>query len=324
MWDTVDPFLFCVHHLDHYPPGNEDMGPAASLAGRNLGQDFTVKDGWRMYHGHKIPGFPVHPHRGFETITIVLKGVVDHADSAGAAGRYGHGDVQWMTAGSGLQHTEMFPLLHQDRDNKLELFQIWLNLPKKNKFVRPFYKMLWAETIPVNFFPDEKGGKTKIRIIAGKSGNMEAPKPAPDSWAADPENKVAIYLIEMEENATWTLPAVHPEVRRTLYFYRGTSVKIAGFEVNNYHLIQVHPNQEIIIESGEGVNYLLLLQGMPISEPVAQYGPFVMNTQAEIHQAIQDYNRTRFGGWPWDRDDQVHARNLGRFAKYEDGTMEKK
>jgi len=111
MWETSDPFLFCAHHKDAFPEGNENMGPAASLAGRNLGQDFTLKDGWRMYHGHQVPGFPEHPHRGFETVTIVLEGWVDHFDSAGASGRYGDGDVQWMTAGSGLQHAEMFPLV---------------------------------------------------------------------------------------------------------------------------------------------------------------------------------------------------------------------
>ena len=129
-WEVKNPFLFCAHHLDHYPAGNENMGPAASLKGRNLGEDFELKDGWRMYHGRTIPGFPEHPHRGFETITIVLKGFVDHSDSWGQAGRYGMGDVQWMTAGSGLQHSEMFPLLNMDGDNPAELFQVWLNLPK--------------------------------------------------------------------------------------------------------------------------------------------------------------------------------------------------
>jgi redox-sensitive bicupin YhaK (pirin superfamily) len=128
-WETSDPFLFCVHHNDHYPAGNDQLGPAASLKGRNLGQDFTARDGWRMYHGETIPGFPAHPHRGFETVTVVLKGLVDHSDSHGASGRYGNGDVQWMTAGAGLQHSEMFPLLDKNNPNPLELFQIWLNLP---------------------------------------------------------------------------------------------------------------------------------------------------------------------------------------------------
>lgn len=104
MWPVQNPFLFFAHHLDRYPAGNENMGPSASLQGRNIGNDFKLKDGWRMYHGATVPGFPVHPHRGFETITVVLKGFVDHSDSHGQAGRYGEGDVQWMTAGSGLQH----------------------------------------------------------------------------------------------------------------------------------------------------------------------------------------------------------------------------
>ena len=98
-WETLDPFLFCVHHEDYFPKGNDDLGPDPShFEGRHMGQDFIVKDGFRMYHGNKVPGFPGHPHRGFETITVVRKGLVDHTDSTGAAGRYGDGDVQWMTA----------------------------------------------------------------------------------------------------------------------------------------------------------------------------------------------------------------------------------
>ena len=109
-WETSDPFLFCVHHEDFYPKGNKELGPDLELLkGRHIGQDFIVKDGFRMYHGTTVPGFPGHPHRGFETITVVRKGLIDHADSTGAAGRYGDGDVQWMTAGKGVQHSEMFP-----------------------------------------------------------------------------------------------------------------------------------------------------------------------------------------------------------------------
>lgn len=132
-WQTQDPFLFCVHHEDLYPKGNKELGPATSLEGRMIGQDFTIKDGWRMYHGSKVPGFPAHPHCGFETVTAVRKGLVDHSDSLGAAGRFGNGDVQWMTAGKGVQHSEMFPLLKEDEENPLELFQIWLNLPRASK-----------------------------------------------------------------------------------------------------------------------------------------------------------------------------------------------
>ncbi len=213
-WETNDPFLFCVHHLDNYPAGNDELGPAASLAGRNLGQDFTTKDGWRMYHGEIVPGFPAHPHRGFETVTVVLKGFVDHSDSHSASGRYGNGDVQWMTAGAGLQHSEMFPLLDKSKPNQLELFQIWLNLPKAKKFSQPYYTMLWAEDIPVITDKDINRKLTEVTVIAGKVANVSAPPPAPDSWANDPTNEVGILLIKMEPNAQWTIPVASLEVNR--------------------------------------------------------------------------------------------------------------
>ena len=93
-WKTADPFLFCVHHDDQYPAGNAQLGPAASLAGRDLGQDFDPGNSWRMYHGQVVPGFPQHPHRGFETVTVVRQGLIDHSDSLGATARFGGGDVQ--------------------------------------------------------------------------------------------------------------------------------------------------------------------------------------------------------------------------------------
>ena len=322
-WETSDPFLFCVHHLDHYPAGNDQMGPAASLAGRNLGQDFTTKDGWRMYHGETIPGFPAHPHRGFETVTVVLKGFVDHSDSHGAAGRYGNGDVQWMTAGAGLQHSEMFPLVNKDKPNPMELFQIWLNLPKANKFADPFYTMLWAEDIPVYKSKDDKGKMTETTVIAGKIGGTSAPEPAPDSWAADPANEVSIWLIKMDAGAKWTIPPASPEVNRSLYFYRGSQLRVAGIDIPSYHSVDLLADEHVIIESGKDEVYLLILQGQPINEPVVQHGPFVMNTAEEIHKAFYDYRNTQFGGWPWPRHDNVHKREQGRFAKYADGREEK-
>ena len=321
-WETQDPFLFCVHHLDNYPAGNDQMGPAASLAGRNLGQDFTKKDGWRMYHGDIVPGFPAHPHRGFETITVVLNGFVDHSDSHGASGRYGNGDVQWMTAGSGLQHAEMFPLLNKDKPNSLELFQIWLNLPKAKKFSRPYYKMLWAEDIPVVSEKDKNGKLTKVIIIAGKIEEENASAPAPDSWANEPENEVGIWLIKMEGNAQWTIPAASLEVNRSLYFYRGTTITIGGVTIESYHSVDLLADQKAIIENGSKDAFLLLLQGKPINETVAQHGPFVMNSAKEIQDAFNDYRKTKFGGWPWSRYDNVHSREIGRFAKYSDGREE--
>jgi quercetin 2,3-dioxygenase len=323
MWPTMDPFIFCVHHVDRYPKGNEELGPAASLSGRHLGQDFTIKDGWRMYHGDRIPGFPAHPHRGFETITIVLEGFVDHSDSHGAAGRYGMGDVQWMTAGAGLQHCEMFPLLRPDVENPLELFQIWLNLPQKNKFCDPHFKMLWSEFIPLVIHEDDQGKKTEIKIYAGDLEGNKAPAPAPDSWAADAANGVNIWTIKMSAGAQWTLPATSFEKNRRLYFYKGSGIRIAGIDVEPYQAIELLADQDAIIECQGEDAYLLLLEAMPINEPVVQHGPFVMNSAQEIHQAFADFRATQFGGWPWEAYDYVHARETGRFAKYKEGTEEK-
>ena len=318
-WETQDPFLFCVYHLDYYPKGNEEMGPDASLDGRNLGNDFTIKDGWRMYHGSTIPGFPYHPHRGFETITIVNKGFCDHSDSLGAAGRFGQGDVQWMTAGRGVQHSEMFPLINKEKENTLELFQIWLNLPKAGKFVDPHFKMLWSEDIPVH----SQDGVT-VKVIAGEYNGMDAPEPAPDSWAHEHEHHVAIWNIKMDANSSFTLPANDGPLNRSIYYYEGDRMLVDGQQISAGHGADLNAGQGNKLENGDSPSSLLLLQGRPIAEPVAKYGPFVMNTQLEIQQAMEDYQLTRFGGWPWPHPDPVHPRDSGRFAKYPDGKIEKR
>jgi hypothetical protein len=318
-WETQNPFLFCVHHLDLYPEGNDELGPAESLAGRNLGNDFVIRDGWRMYHGDPIPGFPMHPHRGFETVTVVLQGFVDHSDSHGAAGRYGNGDVQWMTAGSGLQHAEMFPLLNKEDKNTLELFQIWLNLPAARKMVDPHFKMLWGEEIPI-FKTEDKS--TEVILIAGRIGDLKAPAPAPDSWASDPANELAIWRIKMDPGANWKIPAASAGLTASLFFFNGKTIRVEGKEISEHCLLELETGSAIELENGEEETQMLFLQGKPIEEPVVQYGPFVMNNQAEIRQAMVDYQQTRFGGWPWSRPDPVHGKEKGRFAQYADGKRE--
>jgi redox-sensitive bicupin YhaK (pirin superfamily) len=324
VWETSDPFLFCVHHQDAYPKANDQLGPAASLEGRYIGQDFDPNAQWRMYHGHRVPGFPEHPHRGFETVTIVLDGLVDHFDSAGATGRYGHGDVQWMTAGSGLQHSEMFPLVNKHEPNPLELFQIWLNLPRASKFVEPHYKMLWSEDIPIVQSQDKKGRLTSIRIIAGDLDGNQPPEPAPDSWARMADNQVAIWLITMDPFAETSLPAAGVQTKRSLFFFEGVSAQVGETELPSYHSADIQCDKAVPIKNGPEATRILLLQGNPIAEPVAQYGPFVMNTHEEIQQAFADFQRTGFGGWPWDRSDPVHPASQGRFARYHDGRVETK
>lgn len=321
-WETSDPFLFCVHHEDFYPKGNDKMGPNASLKGRQIGQDFVIKDGWRMYHGSEVPGFPGHPHRGFETITVVQKGMVDHSDSLGASGRYGDGDVQWMTAGKGVQHAEMFPLLNKTKDNPMELFQIWLNLPKKDKFVEPHFKMLWNETIPTYKYKDKNDRKTSIEVIIGELHKHIAPTPPPNSWAFPKENEIAIWNVKMDPNAEWEIPATENDINRTIYYFEGNGLKIEKTPISHYHAVEVISNRKVTLKNGLEKASILILQGKPIGEPVVQHGPMVMNTKEEIKQAFDDYQKTKFGGWPWQSFAQVHERDKGRFAIHADGREE--
>lgn len=322
-WETQDPFLFCAYHRDEYPAGNAKAGVnSEQLRGRNIGQDFVVKDGWRMYHGTTMPGFPYHPHRGFETITINKEGVVDHSDSLGAAGRFMAGDVQWMTAGKGVQHSEMFPLLHQEEQNPLEIFQIWLNLPRKSKMVEPHFKMLWNEDIPVVTLTDDNGNQTVIDVIAGNFNETKALAPTPDSWAAHPEHAVGVFTVKMAAHANWTLPATQSGANRSVYFYKGNTINIEGHDIPNDVIIELQADAAIDFKNGDAEGYLLILEGKPINEPVAKYGPFVMNSQAEIRQAFLDYQETQFGGWPWDEQEKSHGLVKGRFALHADGTEE--
>ena len=322
-WQTIDPFLFCAYHRDEYPKGNSSLGiDNSELGGRNIGQDFVVKDRFRMYHGSKIPGFPYHPHRGFETITINKEGYVDHTDSLGAAGRFGAGDVQWMTAGSGVQHSEMFPMVHEDRENPLEIFQIWLNLPAKSKYVAPHFKMLWKEKIPEVTQTDSNNKQSTVEVIAGNYGDVKALDPTPDSWAANPANLVSVLTVKMQAGATWSMPATDPTVARALYFYKGESLFIEEKEIAADSRVVVDAGSETKITNGNQEGFLLILQGRPINEPVVKYGPYVMNTEEEIRQTMRDYSKTQFGGWPWPNREEVHPREKGRFALHANGEEE--
>jgi len=322
-WKTQDPFLFCAYHRDEYPQGNSAMGvDFEQLQGRDIGQDFVIKDGWRMYHGSNMPGFPYHPHRGFETITINKEGVVDHSDSLGAAGRFMDGDVQWMTAGSGIQHSEMFPLIHEDKGNPLEIFQIWLNLPKVSKMVDPHFKMLWNEDIPVLNHQDTSGKTTTVQIVAGKIDDLNALPPTPDSWAGKTENAVGVYTVKMEAGATWILPKTSQEANRSIFFYKGESIAIEGQTINANHIIEALAGEDVLIQNGATDAYFLILEGKPINEPVVQHGPFVMNTAEEIQETMREYGKTQFGGWPWDEREVAHAKEKGRFALHSNGKEE--
>ena len=317
-WTGLDPFIFTVHHVDQYPEGNDVLGPVASLTGRQIGADFSYRDGWSMYHGTEVPGFPQHPHRGFETVTVVRRGYVDHSDSLGATARYGGGDVQWLTTGSGIMHAEMFPLIREDGPNPLELFQIWLNLPPESKMVPAYFSMLWSEDIPtVQVAP----GVT-VDAIAGLLDGKRAPMPPPDSWASRADTSFAIWLIRVAPEARWELPATAPGVNRMLNCFMGDDISVGSSRVSAKTGVQLRSDAPApIVNRGEPAEFLLL-QGRPIEAPVFQMGPFVMNSPEELRQAFEDYRRTQFGGWPWSTPSPVHARTDGRFALHADGKIE--
>lgn len=333
---TLNPFLFCVYHKDDYPAGNKQSELPDAIGD---GQDFDPRNRYRMYHGEKIPGFPQHPHRGFETITATLDGTIDHSDSLGNCGRYGDGDLQWMTAGKGIVHGENFPLLKEQERNKLRLFQIWLNLPRKKKFVDPEFVMHWKEDIQRIVDEDRK---SKLTLFAGTfsealsdpggDGEVEikvhkSVEPTKHSWARDPVNEVAVYYVELAPGGTIDIPAASSsKVQRAVYLIEGKEVTICGKKVTRQSslfstFVQVSADGittiEVSNDSEQGVE-LLLLQGLPIEgkgEQVVQHGPFVMNSQEQIRQTFEEYQRTKFGGWPWEEDAVIFPKEQGRFAR---------
>ena len=321
-WVTADPFLFCVHHVDHYPAANEHMGPAASLEARDIGMDFSGAEGWSMYHGSIVPGFPQHPHRGFETVTFMRQGMIDHSDSLGATARFGRGDAQWLTAGRGIVHSEMMPLLDRTGPNPSELFQIWLNLPADQKMVDPYFTMFWREQLPRVVVEDGAGRAVDVTVVAGPFGDVVPLPPPPDSWASRPDAEVAIWQARFDPDARLTLPAAaHNRTVRTLYVFAGT-VGVGATSLSAPVGAVLRPDVPVELTARGGGAEVLVLQGRPIGEPVEQYGPFVMNDRAGIEQAFSDYRRSGFGGWPWPTDDPVHPQDAGRFAVHPDGHSE--
>ena len=306
---TPDPFLFAVYHNDAYPTGNASNMHAPR---RGDGADFDWSAPYRMYHGDRIPGFPQHPHRGFETMTLVREGTCDHTDSQGAAGRYGgdgsSSDLQWMTAGRGCVHGENFPLVSSVKPNTLKLFQIWLNLPARSKMCEPGFEMYWAEQ--ALHIQGERGASCEV--AAGRLGSEHAgvsKAPPQSSWAADPVNDVGLFLIDLPSGGgKFELPraAGGAAINRMAYLVEGARGGDCGVTIGGMAIPLAFKGRAAVELRGDGACVMenthaseaaqvLVLQGRPIGEPVAQHGPFVMNTQQEIEQAFSDYRQTLFG-----------------------------
>ena len=225
-----------------------------------------------------IGGFPDHPHRGFETVTYMIAGRMRHRDSAGNEGLLGPGGAQWMTAGSGLIHSE----LPEQEEGLMEGFQLWLNLPAASKMVAPSYRDLPPAAIP----EFEATGGVRVRVIAGESHGVAGAVSRPDT---EP-----LYLdVHLPAGARFVqaLPAGH---NAFTYTYRG-SARVSGTEVPDRHMaILANDGRESVEIEAIGDTRVLIVAGRPLNEPIAQYGPFVMNTADQIRQTLDDYRRGAF------------------------------
>jgi len=312
-WDVELPFVFCVHHRDMYPRGNAQQAPPLNtIAGRNLGHDYRERYGFRMYHGKVVPGFPMHPHCGTETVTVLEKGWIDHFDTFGGEGRYGAGDVHWLMAGKGIQHCEMYPLVNQDSDNPFEMFQIWIDLPREGKGKDPFFRMMWAPEVSVC-----SGEGWSARVVAGSFGGVRSSMEVPDcSWAADAGSGLSMVLLELEKGGRVLLPEGQEGMNRNIYVYEGGGVLADGVDIPSGTRAKLDGTADIELEGGNGGCRLLLLEGVPVPQRTASYGPFYMNSDREVREALAEFRRTGFGEWGWGVVDKVHPRDAGRFERH--------
>jgi redox-sensitive bicupin YhaK (pirin superfamily) len=259
------------------------------------------------------------------TLTYVPAGVCDHSDSMGSAGRYGDGDMQVMMAGAGCVHGENFPLVHADKPNPLRLFQVWLNLARKDKFAPPGYVMHWAENVK----SVEGTGGAVARVVLGRLGDVDSGCPMqPQSWAADPAHDVGLFFVKLPPGGSrFTLPAAHAgaAAHRFAYLTEGAGLKVAGVRVPAQHHVSLRGDADVDLVNvhDSQAAEVLVLQGVPIGEPVVSRGPFVGNTDADIAAAHADYRRTGFGGWPWAEDAVVFPRSQGRFATFVDNGVKR-
>ena len=239
------------------------------------------------YRPGEAMGAPDHPHRGFETVTYMLEGAMEHRDSAGHAGKLRPGDVQWMTAGSGVIHSEMPEEEFLRKGGRAHGFQLWVNLPRKDKMIRPRYQEIPREGIPVSTSPD---GKTVVRVIAGESLGKKA--------VIDTRIPITYLHVILEPGGVLnqTLP---PGSRVFAYVVKGEGAFGKEKTRAGEHQMVIFEHQDgrvtvSVPEGGTGCEFLLIA-GNPLDEPIARYGPFVMNTEEEIHEAIEDYRNGRMG-----------------------------
>jgi len=246
--------------------------------------------------GNGRRGVGEHPHRGFETVTVVYEGEVEHRDSTGAGGKIGPGDVQWMTAGAGILHEEFHSEAFTRRGGNLHMVQLWVNLPAKDKMTTPSYQTLLNKDIPVVALPGEAGS---LRVIAGEFGGRRG--------AARTFSPVDVWDVRLEQgrNATFNFKEGNTVA---LVILRG-NVQINGGDIvrEGQFVLMDREAGDVLLEAGGVDASFLVLSGEPLDEPIAGYGPFVMNTNEEIEQAIRDFNSGQFGRIPPRTLDSAHS-----------------
>jgi quercetin 2,3-dioxygenase len=252
--DSVDPFLL----IDEMGP--VDYGPGEAV------------------------GAPDHPHRGFETVTYVLEGEMEHEDSAGHRGRLGPGDVQWMTAGAGIVHSEMPARRIREQGGRVHGFQVWVNLPRRDKLARPRYQEYTGERLPQARTAD---GKAHVRVIAGEALGARA--------VIATHTAIVFQDWTLQPGADVTVP-IAPELRALVYVFEGSAlIGPSGERIREGQLAILGAGESVRLSGAAEPGRLLLLAGVPLHEPVARYGPFVMNTRNELVQAFADYESGKMG-----------------------------
>ena len=229
----------------------------------------------------KPPGVGAHPHRGFETVTIVYHGEVEHRDSAGHSGTIGPGDVQWMTAGSGLLHEEFHSREQTKRGGLVSMAQLWVNLPAKDKSAQPSYQTILNAQIPVV----DLGSGNRLRVVAGVFGDAKGP--------ARTFSDLHVWDVDLKAGADVVLPIAAGDNVMAAHF-AGT-LHVADQDLPEPGLLMFGPAGEGIALQAKSDVKLLVLAGKPLGEPISHYGPFVMNTDAEIKQAIADFRAGKMG-----------------------------
>ena len=271
----------------HHQPEGDGMTVRRAFPNQSIGRldPFLMLDemGPIVFEPGARSGFPDHPHRGFETVTYLLEGEFEHKDSNGNKGRLGPGDVQWMTAGAGVVHSEMPAARLREKGGRLHGFQLWVNLPAKDKMMTPRYQEFPGAKIPEAKFT---GGSAKV--IAGKFGGVSA--------IIDTRTPIQYLHVRLEAGATVALDV--PKGHEGFVYVFGHQATVAGKLLHEGQTGALAGEGSVAAAAGPDGAQFLFVTGIPIREPVFQYGPFVMTTREEIIQAVQDFQSGKFGTIP--------------------------